>query len=587
MKKSVLLAAFLIIVIQGCRPSDGEYCLHVLSTNDVHGTYFDTDYADGSVRNSLLAVNHLVDSIRTEAGEKNVLLLDVGDVLQGDNAAYYFNYVDTASSHVFSRMAAYMRYDAIVAGNHDIETGHGVYDRIKKELKGRGIPLLAGNAIRNDNGKPYFPAFTIIRKNRVKIAVLGYDNANIKSWLDESLWSGMHFESLLPLVQSDVDKVVHRYKPHITIVAVHSGTGKGDGSVTENQGLDLYNSLKGVDFVVCAHDHTPFVTSDGEKSLINSGSHSRNLGHGTVRISIKNNKVISRAVGAELVPVDAASVDTVMKSHFSDDYEAVKAFTMRKVGELEKDMEFSDALSGMSDYINLIHTVCLRCPPAQLSIVAPLSTRGTIKAGALVYNDLFKLYTFENQLFVVQMKGSEIKDYLEVSYDQWIHSPDSDGHVLNIGPVTSQTTGRQYWSFTGPTYNLDTVGGLDYTVDVMQPSGSRVVISSLADGSPFYPEATYNVAMTSYRASGGGGLLRKAGIDPDRIEERVVQKYPEIRELLYRYLQEEGTISPEKINVHSVIGHWEFIPSETAGRMIAADMELLGGKKRTNGVASP
>ena len=84
--------------------------------------------------------------------------------------------------------------------------------------------------------------------------------------------------------------------------------------------------------------------------------------------------------------------------------------------------------------------------------------------------------------------------------------------------------------------------------------------------------------MTSYRASGGGGLLRKAGIDPDRIEDRVVKKYPEIRELLYRYLQEEGTISPEKTNVHSLIGPWEFIPSETAGQMIAVDMEFLGRK---------
>lgn len=577
MRKPLLLAVSMAVLFHGCRPDDGEYSIHILSTNDVHGTYFDTNYSEGAVRNSLFAVKHYADSIRAAEGEDNVLLLDAGDFLQGDNAAYYFNYVDTISSHVYSRIAEYMGYDAVIAGNHDIETGHRVYDRIAEELKDRGIPFLAGNAIRNDNGKRYFPASAIIRKNGLKIAVLGYDNANIKAWLDESLWSGMHFESLLPLVQKDVDKVIARHKPHIVVVAVHSGTGDGDGTALEDQGLDLYNSLEGVDIVVCSHDHKPLVKSDGKKGLINSGSHSRNIGHGTVSVSIKKHKVISRSVEAEIIPVDAMMIDEEMKRSFADDYEAVKAFTLREVGELENDMDLSDALSGMSDYINLIHSVCLRCHPAQLSIVAPLSTRGIIKAGTLIYDDLFKLYTYENQLFVVQLNGSEIKDYLEASYDQWIHSPETDGHILNIEQRTGTRTGQQYWAFAGPTYNLDTVGGLNYTVDVTQPYGSRIAIYSMADGSGFDPGATYNVAMTSYRASGGGGLLEKIGVDTDRIDERVVQKYPEIRELLYRFLQDEGAISTEKTGDPSVIGHWEFIPAETAGPVLEKDMKLLNG----------
>ena len=36
---------------------DGEYTLTVLSTNDVHGTWFDSTYVDGKVRKSLFAMN--------------------------------------------------------------------------------------------------------------------------------------------------------------------------------------------------------------------------------------------------------------------------------------------------------------------------------------------------------------------------------------------------------------------------------------------------------------------------------------------------------------------------------------------------
>lgn len=536
MKKTLLLAASVMFILQGCcRPHNGDYRFHILTTNDIHGTYFDTDYATGNIKNSLTAVSTYVDSIRNAAGRENVLLLDAGDFLQGDNAAYYFNYVDSTAGHIYPRLAKYMGYDAIVGGNHDIETGHDVYDRIAADLQACGIPFLAGNAIRNDNGKPYFPFYTIIKRKGVKIAVLGYDNANIKAWLNESLWSGMHFESLIPLVQKDVGSVIEKEHPHALIVAVHSGTGQGDGSELESQGLDLYNSLKGVDVLVCAHDHKAFVTDNGKTCLINAGSHSKNLGHGTLDISIKKGKVVEKSVKAELIPVDAGRTDTRMKAEFQQDYETVKAFTLRKVGELKKDLHLSDALTGMSDYINLIHFICLRSADARLSIVAPLAVRGTIEAGTLVYNDLFKLYQYENQLFKVKFTGKEIKDYLEVSYDGWINAD-------------------------VPTYNYDSMAGLFYTVDKTKPFGSRVTISGLADGRAFDEEATYEVAMTSYRASGGGGLMGRIGVDTDNIEERVTGKYPEIRELLYDYIQEAGDIDPDVLNSSPLLGGWKFIP---------------------------
>ena len=122
MKRLLLL----LLVAAACAPKDGEYVFRFLSTNDVHGRYFDSLYVDDGVRNSLICASWYVDSVRTAVGKENVILLDVGDFLQGDNAAYYYNYVDTLSPHLYARMAEYMGYDAIVAGNHDVETGHPV-----------------------------------------------------------------------------------------------------------------------------------------------------------------------------------------------------------------------------------------------------------------------------------------------------------------------------------------------------------------------------------------------------------------------------------------------------------------------------
>ncbi len=555
---------------------DGEYTLTVLSTNDVHGTWFDSTYVGGGQKRSLMAVKTYIDSVRRADGAANVLLVDAGDCLQGDNAAYYYNYVDTVSPHLFPRLLRYMGYDAVAWGNHDVETGHRVYDRVQRELTAAGLPFLAGNAIRTDNGEPYFPLYRMVRKAGLNIAVLGYENANIKAWLAQEVWSGMHFERITALVQRDVDAVRAKENPDAVVLILHSATGKGDGSNAEAEALDVFRSVRGVDWVINGHDHRPFVAVSDSMALLNSGSHSRFLAHGKMHFGVKDGKVVSKRFEADLIPVEASRVDTVMRAHFRKEFETVRAFTMEEVGILNTDLRTRDAFTGMSDYLNLIHYLCLGCEPAELSIAAPLTYNATIPAGTLVFNDLFTIYPFENQLYVITMTGEEIRRYLEVSYDRWIVTCRKAGDpVLKLVPRDNPRTGEVGWSFDGLTYNFDTVAGLFYTVDVTRPMGSRVRISSLADGSSFDPEAQYNVAVTSYRASGGGRLLDEAGVDTDNIDDRVVARYPEIRNILYDYLMENGSIDPEVIGNPAVIGRWKFVPESIAQKSLQADMARL------------
>lgn len=574
MKRVIYAMLAAVLMSACCGPKDGEYTFRILTTNDVHGRYFDSLYVTDGTINALTNVSWYADSIRTAAGEENVILLDAGDCLQGDNAAYYFNYADTVSKHIFARMVEYMGYDAIAVGNHDIETGHKVYDRMIETME---VPFLAANALRTDDGRPYFQEYVTLKRHGIRITVIGFTNPNIKSWLSPLLWEGMTFESLLPMAQEVVDRVKEEEKSDVVIVLTHSGTGDGDGSQLESQGLDLFKSLRGVDFIICAHDHSPVVHKNDSICLINAGSHCRNLGSGTVTVRVEDGKVVSKTLDAGLIPLDKEKVDMQMREMFRNDYEAVKAFTLKEVGELRTDLRTRDAYRGMSDYLNLLHTISLGCTPAQISFAAPLTFNGSVNAGTLVYNDLFTIYPFENQLFVVKMTGEEIKDYLEYSYDMWINTIDSaDDRLLKIVNDPDPRTGQQQWSFINRSYNFDSAGGLVYKVDVTRPKGERVLIESLADGNPFEESAEYNVAMTSYRASGGGGIMRKgAGIDTDRISDRVVEYYPEIRDILYDYLLKNGEIDPEKIGDREVIGEWKFVPESLVSKAMDRDMLLL------------
>lgn len=557
-----------------CGPKDGEYTVRILTTNDVHGHYFDSLYMADQTAPSIMSAARVIDSVRVAAGEENVILIDAGDSMHGDNAAYFYNYVDTESEHVWARMLEYLKYDAWVPGNHDFETGHPVYDRVAAGLE---VPVLAANAVHADDRTPYFQEYVTVKRHGLKFTIIGFTNPNIKNAYAPELWDGLDFISLYPdFAQEVVDRIREKEDPDAVVVAIHSGAGRGDGSVLEQQGLDLFQSLKGVDLIVSSHDHRAAVMQNDSIAFVNTGNYCANLGYSTITLKVENGKVTGRSVSAELIPLDKDKVDKEMQAAFQPDYEAVKAYITRPVGEVMMDLSGKDALKGMSDYVNLLHTVCLDASDAQVSFAAPQSQNLLVKAGTLIYNDLFTLYSYENQLYVVRMTGKEIRDYLEHSYDGWINTLDrKQDHVLKMRGFKNPRTGRQIWMFGASAYNLDSAGGLVYEVDVTKPFGERVAVRSLADGSAFNESAEYKVAMNSYRARGGADLMKKVGIGAGDIDGRIVAVHADIRTLLNDYIEANTPVDHAKVSDPKVIGHWSFIPERKADKALEKDMKLL------------
>jgi len=558
MKRNVLNIAAIVIALFGvgfgigCLISllsskgslaDGEYRVTVCSTTDVHGAYFDSAYVDNlAAKTSLANVSSYLKEIRGEGVQP--VLIDVGDNLQGDNAAYYFNYVATDVPHVYPRIAAYLGYDAIVVGNHDIETGHDVYDRVASELT---MPYLAANAAfdRDENGRAdmdenpdgktvsdsYFVPYCVVDRGGVKVAIVGMTNGNIKSWLADDIWRGMDFQIISEMVQPVIDRMIEKEKPQLVVLAVHSGTGAEQPN-RENEAQYLAATLRGVDIVLNGHDHRPLArdvenVNGGSVVLIDAGTKAVVVGQADFTLTVKNGKVVSKSVDYKLVPMEKYPVDPDYVAAFKEDFNAVKAFAQRPIGQLSENFFLADALDGPSTYINLVQTVQLASSGADISFAAPLTSSGVVPKGVIEFQDLVSIYKFENQLYVVEMTGKQIKDYLEYSYKNWVNK-------------------------SGPSYNWDSADGIRYEVSRKAPDGERVKILSMNDGTPFDLDKTYKVAMTSYRASGGGDLVREgAGIDPASLV--VVRKMKDIRSLIGDYIAAQKEIVP------TVATNWKFV----------------------------
>lgn len=517
-----------------------------------------------------------VTDLRAEKGEDNVILVDAGDNFLGSNATFYYNYVDTLSPYLYPKLAAYMKYDAVIAGHCDFEAGHGVYDRAAEGFRKEGIPFLAGNVVRTDNGKRYFRTGTIVKKNGVKVAILGYTNADNASLMDRSAYTGLEFKSLTPLVQEDMDVFRKKYKPQVVVVVAHTAIGKGEGNNTEKQGLDLFDSLKGVDFLVTAHDHSNKVMKRDSIALISSGKSCQYVGYGEVRLIVKGGKVISRELDAKSVSISRDKTDAAMESAFEKEFNAVKTFSCSKIGSVKKDLVSREFYSGQCDYLNFLHALALTYCPMDISLTSTLLIDGKISAGDVTFNDLKTLYPYGNKLVVLKLSGEEIKKYLEASYDLWIEtvSGSEAEHILRIKQAKDWGTGQMVWKLAKSPANFDSAAGIDYTVDVTKPYGERVNIQSMADGTPFEMSKMYSVGITSYRSTGAGGLLKAAGLlSAEEVESRTIFKGPEFRTILYEYLQKNGSIDPTLIGKKELVGRWKFVP-EGVREVIRKDVEL-------------
>ena len=118
--------------------------LRIIETTDVHGAFFPYDFINRKPKAGTLSrVSSYVNKLRNEPGN-NVILVDNGDILQGQPTCYFYNYINTQSVNVAAELLNYMKYDAQNLGNHDVETGHAVYDKWIKELN---CPVLGANII--------------------------------------------------------------------------------------------------------------------------------------------------------------------------------------------------------------------------------------------------------------------------------------------------------------------------------------------------------------------------------------------------------------------------------------------------------
>lgn len=568
------------LLLAGCSSSQssGTPDLVVIATTDVHGNFYPYNFITRTPgAGSMARVASYVDSLREAVGAENVLLLDNGDILQGQPPAYYYNYIDTTSTHLAADIYHYLGFDAATVGNHDIETGHAVYDRWRTQSEPR-TPILAANVVDSATGLPYFQPYTVIDRGGMRIAVLGLLTPAIPAWLPSNIWEGLRFDDMVETASKWVEIIRRDEKPDVVIGLFHSGadsTRTASGYI-ENASLQVARQVPGIDLILFGHDHRSHLSEqtapDGYNVVaINPANNARAVARADIQRPSKPGE--RPVITGSVVDVTGYTPSPEYMDRFKPQNLEVLKFVSDTVGYSAGTFSGADAFFGPSAFIDLIHNLQLKISGAEISMAAPLTFGGVIPAGPLTMADMFTLYKYENMLYVMELTGQEIQDYLERSYAGWIATMTSaDDHLLLFDPNAADD-GRP--GLATPFYNFDSAAGIDYTVDVTAPVGKRVKISGMSDGRPFDPSRRYRVAINSYRGNGGGDLLTLgARIPQSELSSRIVWATDrDMRYYLMQAIRNAGTINP------AVIGNWKFIPEDIAAAGAARDRAILFNNK--------
>ncbi len=501
MKKGVALlvtAAILCLAaaLAGAAPAvKGPVVLKIIETTDVHGAVFPYNFVtDKPADGSLAQLATLLKAERANTGQ-SVILLDNGDVLQGQPVVYYYNFENTKGPHILSRVMNSLGYDAATLGNHDIEAGHPVYDKLAAEFR---FPWLAANAVRSD-GSPYFSPYTVFTRGGVKIAVIGLITPWIPNWLPQQFWTGMRFEDMVVSAQKWVTLVREKVKPDLVIGLFHSGTDFTYGGAkettpnNENASLLVASRVRGFDIIFTGHDHaaTNTVVKDPDGNdvyLFGAQNAARNVAAVTATLTWNEARgAWDKAVTGEVTPLTGIPADTTFLAAFADQFNEVKSWVSRPIGRMSATISTRDSMFGDSAFVDLIHNVQLALAgrpeyglnAAQISFAAPLSMDAAIPTspdGTLYVRDMFNLYVYENFLYTMTMTGRQILDFLEYSYAGWMDTMESDAdHMISFKKdaagalVLDGKTGLPV--MTTRYYNFDSAAGIRYTVDLDEARG--------------------------------------------------------------------------------------------------------------------
>ncbi|HBV75458.1 MULTISPECIES: bifunctional UDP-sugar hydrolase/5'-nucleotidase UshA [Vibrio] len=473
------------------------YKLTVLHTNDNHGRFWHNQ--DGEY--GMAARKALVDSIRQQVSAEggSVLLFSGGDINTGVPES------DLQDAEPDFKGMNKIGYDAMAVGNHEFDNPLSV---LMKQRDWSNFPMLSANIYDKKTGKRLFEPYKIFEEQGIKIAVIGLTTEDTAKIGNPEYIGGIEFRDPKLEAKKVIADLEINEKPDLIFAVTHMGHyDNGNSGVNAPGDVTLARYLpKGeLDMIIGGHSQEPVC-------MKSTNHRDSDYKPGEVCVPDQQNgtwivqahewgKYVGRAdfefQNGQLNMVSYGLIPVNLKENVIVNGKKTKIFVQK---EIIQDQELKDFLQPYQDkgqeqlnvqisYSNsklegdrnvvrykqtnlgrLIGMSHMERVNADFAVMNSGGVRDSIAAGDITYKDVLKVQPFGNIVTYMDMKGSELLDYL---------------NVVATKPVDSGA----YVQFAG------------ISMTVAKDKVSNVVIG----GKQLDPNKVYRFSIPSFNAAGGDG----------------------------------------------------------------------------------
>lgn len=456
--------------------------LKIFQTSDIHGNIFPTNYVDYK-EHGLAKISTLIEQQSANAAHK--LILDSGDVLQGNSLAFYNEKFKQYTPSIIDGFNL-IGYDGITLGNHEFNYGLEYLTNHYQKFKG---DILNANIV----GLPFTTKpYSLYTFDELTIAVIGLTTSFIPNWEQPTNIKGLEFIS--PLKAYAKYEAEMKAQSDIIIVNYHGGfeADLADGQTLtepdtgENVGSKLIEQFDSIDILLTGHQHRTISTTTNGVVCSQPGCNGGQVTE--ITIDLESKQIVSN----KLIVTSGIETDSKMTELFEKQNYDCNKYLDTTLCKLNRDIlvtDVADARLNTHPFLSFLGQAFTNYMDADFVALSLFDSAIGFSKDVTI-RQVNQNYPFPNTMMKIEITGNQM---IEAIAQANLYYTLVDNKIC-----VSE-------SFIKPKlkhYNYDMYWGLDYTVTVT--ADDNIISNVTVKGKPIELDKVYTMLVSNYRYNNRG-----------------------------------------------------------------------------------